>query len=238
LSTETDTMPHTVESNAQKKWWQTATVYQIYPASFKDSNSTGVGDLKGIISEVDYIKSLGVDAIWLSPVYKSPQMDMGYDISDYRVIHEPYGTVEDIETLIAKLGENGMKLIMDLVVNHTSNEHRWFKESRSSVDNPKRDWYIWKKGTKDPKTGERIPPNNWKSVFTGSAWEYDETTDEYFFHIFAVGQPDLNWENPEVRAAVHADMDFWLEKGIGGFRMVNNSTLLHIKTQQLMRLRT
>lgn len=144
---------------------------------------------------------------------------MGYDISDYRVIHEPYGTVEDIESLVAKLGERGMKLILDLVVNHTSDEHQWFKESRSSITSPKRDWYIWRKGRVDETTGKRIPPNNWESLFKGSAREYDEASDEYYLHLFAIGQPDLNWENPEVRAAVHADTHFWLEKGIGGFRM-------------------
>jgi oligo-1,6-glucosidase len=209
-------MPHAVPT---KTWWQTASVYQIYPASFKDSNSDGLGDLKGIISKVDYLKSLNVDAVWLSPCYQSPQVDMGYDISDYRVIHEPYGTVEDIESLVAKLGERGMKLILDLVVNHTSDEHQWFKESRSSITSPKRDWYIWRKGRVDETTGKMIPPNNWESLFKGSAWEYDEASDEYYLHLFAIGQPDLNWENPEVRAAVHADMHFWLEKGIGGFRM-------------------
>jgi oligo-1,6-glucosidase len=149
---------------------------------------------------------------------KSPQVDMGYDISDYRVVHEPYGTVEDIETLIAELKKHNIKLLMDLVVNHTSNEHPWFLESASSTDNPKRDWYLWQKGKTGPD-GEKLPPNNWESLFKGSAWSYDEKTDEYYFHLFAEAQPCLNWKNDKVRAAIHADMHFWLDKGLGGFRM-------------------
>ena len=207
-------------STVPKTWWKEAVIYQIYPSSFKDSNGDGLGDLEGIISKIDYLASLNVDAIWLSPIYKSPQVDMGYDISDYRSIHEPYGTIEDVETLIAELGKRGMKLLMDLVVNHTSNEHPWFLESKSSAStrNPKRDWYIWKQG-KVGLDGENLPPNNWESLFKGSAWTYDEGTDEWYFHIFHTAQPCLNWENDEVRKAIHDDIHFWLRKGLGGMRI-------------------
>lgn len=203
-----------------KAWWKEAVVYQIYPSSFKDSNGDGVGDLQGIISKVDYLASLNVDAVWLSPIYKSPQVDMGYDISDYRGIHEPYGTIEDVETLIAELGKRGIKLLMDLVVNHTSNEHPWFLESKSSTNtnNTKRDWYIWKRGKIGPN-GEKLPPNNWESLFKGSAWTYDAGIDEWYFHIFHAAQPCLNWENDDVREAIHDDIHFWLKKGLGGLRI-------------------
>ncbi|KAF2756448.1 alpha amylase [Pseudovirgaria hyperparasitica] len=204
------------------QWWHRASVYQIYPASFKDSNADGIGDIQGIIQKVPYIASLGVDAVWLSPCYESPLVDMGYDISDYRKIDPKYGSVEDIETLIKELGKHNIKLLMDLVVNHTSDQHAWFKESRSSKDNPKRNWYVWRKGTKETNpdgTFELRPPNNWESLFKGSAWTYDELTDEWYLRIFASEQPDLNWENPDTRKAVHDDMRFWLDKGIGGFRM-------------------
>ena len=209
-----------MESAISKTWWKEAVIYQIYPSSFKDSNGDGLGDLKGIISKVDYLASLNIDAVWLSPIYKSPQVDMGYDISDYRAIHEPYGTIEDVETLIAELGKRGIKLLMDLVVNHTSNEHPWFLESKSSTssNNSKRDWYIWKKGKVGPD-GERLPPNNWESLFKGSAWTYDKGTDEWYFHIFHEAQPCLNWENDEVRKAIHDDIRFWLDKGLGGLRI-------------------
>ena len=201
------------------KWWQQAVVYQVYPASFKDSNGDGLGDLQGVIEKVPYIASLGVDAVWLSPCFKSPQEDMGYDISDYCDVHPPYGTIADVEKLIAELKKHNIKLLLDLVVNHTSREHPWFLESASSKDNPKRDWYIWREGKKDPKTGADLPPNNWESIFQGSAWTFDKTTSEYYFHIFDVSQPCLNWENPAVRHAVYADMKFWLDKGIGGWRI-------------------
>lgn len=206
-------------STISKAWWKEAVIFQIYPSSFKDSNGDGLGDLQGIISKVDYLASLNVDAIWLSPIYKSPQVDMGYDISDYRGIHEPYGTIEDVETLIAELEKRGMKLLMDLVVNHTSNEHPWFLQSKSSAsNNPKRDWYIWKKGKIGPD-GEQLPPNNWESLFKGSAWDYDADTDEWYFHIFHAAQPCLNWENDEVRNAIHDYIHFWLKKGLGGLRI-------------------
>ncbi|TQB75854.1 hypothetical protein MPDQ_001455 [Monascus purpureus] len=193
-------------------WWKESTVYQIYPSSFKDSNGDGIGDIPGIISELDYLQKLGVDLVWLSPILQSPQVDMGYDVSDYYAIHPPYGTMEDVDNLIKGLNARGMKYIMDLVVNHTSDQ------SRSSKENPYRDWYIWKPPRYD-EHGNRQPPNNWIAAFEGSAWEYDEATDEYYLHLFAVEQPDLNWENPKVRAAVHDIMRYWLDKGVSGFRM-------------------
>ncbi|KAF4782500.1 alpha amylase [Colletotrichum scovillei] len=201
-----------------RKWWKESSVYQVYPASFQDSTGSGVGDLKGIIDRVDHFKSLGVDIVWLCPIFESPQIDMGYDISNYKKIHEPYGTVADVDTLKDKLHERGMKLVLDLVVNHTSDQHEWFKQSRSSKDSPYRDWYIWRKPKYDAQ-GNRQPPNNWASHFQGHAWEYDEATDEYYLRLFAREQPDLNWENPKVRAAVHDIMRFWLDKGADGFRL-------------------
>ncbi|KAJ6440565.1 glycoside hydrolase family 13 protein [Purpureocillium lavendulum] len=190
----------------------------IYPASFCDANGDGFGDIPGIISKLDYLKALGVDVVWLCPVYKSPQVDMGYDISDYRSIHRPYGSMNDVEDLIDGLHLRGMKLIMDLVVNHTSDQHEWFQESRSSKGNLKRDWYVWRKPRIDDQ-GSRHPPNNWASIFGGSAWSYDEHTGEYYLRLFAKEQPDLNWENPAVVREVHDVMDFWLSKGVDGFRM-------------------
>ncbi|TDT69713.1 oligo-1,6-glucosidase [Hypnocyclicus thermotrophus] len=197
----------------ERKWWKESIVYQIYPRSFKDTTGNGIGDLKGIIEKVDYLKELGVDIIWLNPVYKSPNDDNGYDISDYYSIMDEFGTMEDWEKLLNELHKRDMKLIMDLVVNHTSDEHIWFLESKKSKDNQYRDYYFWKKG-KDGKE-----PNNWVSVFGGSAWQYDETTDEYYLHIFSKKQPDLNWENPKVRKDIYKMMKWWLDKGIDGFRM-------------------
>ncbi|RAK19150.1 oligo-1,6-glucosidase [Anoxybacillus vitaminiphilus] len=197
----------------KKQWWKESVVYQIYPRSFKDSNGDGIGDIQGIISKLDYLKDLGIDVIWLSPVYKSPNDDNGYDISDYRDIMDEFGTMADWEELLAEIHKRGMKLMMDLVVNHTSDEHPWFIESRKSKDNPYRDYYIWRPG----KEGKE--PNNWESCFSGSAWEYDETTGEYYLHLFSKKQPDLNWENPKVRQEVYDMMKFWLDKGIDGFRM-------------------
>jgi oligo-1,6-glucosidase len=196
-----------------KQWWKEAVVYQIYPRSFKDSNGDGIGDIPGIISKLDYLKDLGIDVIWLSPVYKSPNDDNGYDISDYRDIMDEFGTMADWEKLLEEVHKRGMKLIMDLVVNHSSDEHPWFIESRKSKDNPYRDYYIWRPG-KDGKE-----PNNWESVFGGSAWEYDEATGEYYLHLFSKKQPDLNWENPKLRQEIYDMMKFWLDKGIDGFRM-------------------
>lgn len=196
-----------------KKWWKESVVYQIYPRSFMDSNGDGVGDLRGIISKLDYLKYLGVDVVWLCPVYESPNDDNGYDISNYQSIMDEFGTMEDWEELLEGLHARGMKLIMDLVVNHSSDEHHWFVESRKSKDNPYRDYYIWRPG----KDGQA--PNDWGSFFSGSAWEYDEASDEYYLHMFSKKQPDLNWENPKVRREVYDMMTWWLDKGIDGFRM-------------------
>ncbi len=197
-----------------KTWWKEAVVYQIYPRSFMDSNGDGIGDLQGIISRLDYLKYLGVDVIWLSPVYKSPNDDNGYDISDYQDIMDEFGTMEDFDELLAAAHERGLKIVMDLVVNHTSDEHKWFMESRKSKDNAYRDYYIWREG-KD----EQTPPNNWGSCFGGSAWQYDEATDMYYLHLFSKKQPDLNWDNPKVRKEVFDMMTWWCDKGIDGFRM-------------------
>ena len=198
----------------KKAWWKEAVVYQIYPRSFMDSNGDGIGDLNGITEKLDYLKELGIDVIWLSPVYQSPNDDNGYDISDYQAIMTEFGTMEDYDRMLARAHELGIKIMMDLVVNHTSDEHAWFVESRKSVDNPYRDFYIWRKGKEDKKE-----PNNWGSCFSGSAWKYDEQTDMYFLHLFSKKQPDLNWDNPKVRDHVFDMMNWWCEKGIDGFRM-------------------
>ncbi len=190
------------------QWWHDAVVYQIYPRSFADSDGDGIGDLGGIAGKLDYLERLGVDVIWLSPIYPSPQDDNGYDISDYRDIEPVFGSLEQFDALLEDVHARGMKLVMDLVVNHTSDEHPWFVESRSSRDNPKRDWYWW-----------RDEPNNWTSAFSGSAWDLDETTGQYYLHLFSKKQPDLNWENPEVREAVYEMMRWWLDRGVDGFRM-------------------
>ncbi len=203
---------------SELKWWQKTIVYQIYPKSFCDSNGDGIGDLQGIISKLDYLKDLGVGAIWLCPIYPSPLVDNGYDISDYCDIASEYGTMADMDELIAKAGDRGIKIVMDLVFNHTSNKHKWFEESRSSKDNPKRDWYIWRDGKKD-KNGKMMPPTNWRGIFCDSAWTFDETTGQYYLHTFASEQPDLNWENPKVRQALYDVSNFWVNKGIGGFRI-------------------
>ncbi len=180
----------------ERLWWKEAVVYQIYPRSFKDSNGDGIGDLRGIIEKMDYLQELGVDVIWLSPIYESPNDDNGYDISNYQAIMKEFGTMEDFDEMLASAHAHGLRLVMDLVVNHTSDEHPWFVESRKSVDNPYRDYYIWREG-KDGKF-----PNNWGSCFTGSAWEFDERTQMYYLHLFSKKQPDLNWENPKVREEV------------------------------------
>lgn len=197
----------------QKKWWKESVVYQIYPRSFMDSNGDGIGDLQGIISKLDYLNDLGVDVIWLSPVYESPNDDNGYDISDYQAIMREFGTMKDWDELLEEIHRRDMKLIMDLVVNHSSDEHNWFVEAKKSTENPYRDYYIWRKG----KEGEE--PNNWYSNFGGSAWQYDEQTDEYFLHLFSKKQPDLNWENSKLRNEIYEMMRWWLDKGIDGFRM-------------------
>ena len=206
--------------NMLKKWWKEAVAYQIYPRSFMDSNGDGIGDLAGIISKLDYLKSLGIDLIWICPMYKSPNDDNGYDISDYQDIMEDFGNMEDFDNLLKETHKRGMKLIIDLVINHTSDEHKWFIESKSSKDNPKRDWYIWREGQ------EENEPNNWESIFRGSAWEFDEKTKEYFLHLFTRRQPDLNWENKDVRKALYDMINWWLDKGVDGFRV---DAISHIK---------
>ncbi|MBN1057065.1 glycoside hydrolase family 13 protein [Clostridium botulinum] len=194
-------------------WWKESVVYQIYPRSFKDSNGDGIGDIRGIIEKLDYLKELGIDVIWLSPVYKSPNDDNGYDISDYKDIMTEFGTMNDFDELLNSAHEKGIKIMMDLVVNHTSDEHQWFIESRKSEKNKYRDYYVWKKG----KDGQ--PPNNWTSCFSGPAWQYDEETNMYYLHLFSKKQPDLNWESAELRNDVYLMMQWWLDKGIDGFRM-------------------
>jgi oligo-1,6-glucosidase len=198
---------------SQQDWWKSAVVYQIYPRSFADSNGDGLGDLNGATARLGYLQALGVDVIWLSPVYRSPQADNGYDISDYRDIDPKFGTLAEFDALLAEVHRRGMKLVMDLVVNHTSDEHPWFVESRSSRDNPKRDWYIWR----DARDGAE--PNNWGSFFSGSAWAWEQPTEQYYLHLFDRKQPDLNWEHPDVRKAVRDIMIWWLDRGVDGFRM-------------------
>ena len=194
-------------------WWKNAVIYQIYPKSFQDSNGDGIGDLPGIISRLDYLQKLGIDAIWLSPIYKSPGIDNGYDIADYEAIDPQYGTMQDMDKLISEAKKRGIRIIMDLVVNHTSDQHQWFIEARKSKDNPYRDFYIWR----DPVAGHE--PNDLKSDFSGSAWQFDDQTGQYYLHFFAPQQPDLNWQNPQLRHKIYDMMNFWLDKGIGGFRM-------------------
>ncbi|HEX3571486.1 MAG TPA: alpha-amylase family glycosyl hydrolase [Acidobacteriaceae bacterium] len=201
-------------------WWQTAVIYQIYPRSFQDSNGDGVGDLTGIMSRLDYVADLGIDAIWISPFYPSPMADFGYDVSDYCNVDPMFGTLKDFDALINRVHELGLKLIMDFVPNHTSNQHAWFLESRSSKDNPKRDWYLWHDPCSDGMgPPERRPPNNWLSHFGGTAWTWDEKTQQFYMHSFLPLQPDLNWRNPEVRKAMYGAMRFWLDRGVDGFRM-------------------
>jgi oligo-1,6-glucosidase len=200
-------------------WWKSAVVYQIYPRSFMDSNGDGIGDIPGMTARLDYLHRLGVDVLWLSPVYASPMDDNGYDISDYQDVDPVFGTLGDLDALIAGCHERGMKLVMDLVVNHTSDEHAWFQESRDPAS-PKRDWYWWRPAREGHEPGTPgAEPNNWASVFSGPAWEYDERSGEYFMHNFSRKQPDLNWENPEVREAVYAMMRWWVDRGVDGFRM-------------------
>ncbi|MBD8069918.1 glycoside hydrolase family 13 protein [Bacillus sp. PS06] len=204
----------------KKKWWKEAVAYQIYPRSFMDSNGDGIGDIQGIISKLDYLQNLGIDVIWICPIYSSPNDDNGYDISDYKGIMEDFGTMADFDQLLAEVHRRGMKLIMDLVINHTSDEHAWFIESRSSKENPYRDYYIWHPGHNGKE------PNNWESIFGGSVWEYDPKTKEYYMHVFSRKQPDLNWENPKVRKDLYEMVNWWIDKGIDGFRV---DAISHIK---------
>lgn len=211
------------EVEMNKKWWKEAVAYQIYPRSFMDYNNDGIGDLKGVISKLDYLKDLGINVIWICPMYKSPNDDNGYDISDYQDIMEDFGDMNDFDTLLYEVHKRDMKLIIDLVVNHTSDEHPWFIESKSSKESPKRDWYIWREGKND------VEPNNWESIFKGSAWEYDENTNEYFLHLFSKKQPDLNWKNKNMRSAIYEMINWWLDKGIDGFRV---DAISHINKEE------
>lgn len=225
----------------EKKWWHQSVVYQVYPRSFQDTNGDGIGDLQGVISRLGYLSYLGIDTIWLSPVYESPNDDNGYDISDYQAIMAEFGTMADMEQLISEAKKRGIKIIMDLVVNHTSDEHVWFVEARKNKDNPYRDYYIWR----DPLNGD--VPNQLRSIFSGSAWQLDEATGQYYLHLYSKKQPDLNWENEKVRQEIHQMMNFWIEKGIGGFRMdvidtigklpdqgiINNGPKLHEYLQEM-----
>ncbi|KAL2848194.1 glycoside hydrolase superfamily [Aspergillus pseudodeflectus] len=213
--------PSAVETvpTGTNNWWKEATIYQVYPASFRDSNGDGWGDIPGVIEKVPYLHSLGVDVVWLSPMYDSPMLDMGYDVSDYENVLPAYGTVADVEKLVEECHKHGMRLILDLVVNHTSDQHKWFQESRSSKDNPKRDWYFWRPPRYDDK-GSRLPPTNYRGYFAGSTWTWDEHTQEYYLHLYAKEQPDLNWDNPETRKAIYdSAVRFWLDKGVDGFRV-------------------
>jgi len=204
---------------AGDEWWRHAVIYEIYPRSFQDSNGDGVGDIKGITSRLDYLKDLGIDAIWITPMYPSPGVDYGYDISDYTAIDPLYGTMADFDELVEQAKARGIRVIMDYVINHTSDQHPWFLESRSSRTNPKRDWYVWRDGKGETATDKGQPPNNWQSWFGHSAWQWDEKTRQYYYHYFYVQQPDLNWRNPEVHKAMDGVLDFWMQKGVSGFRI-------------------
>ena len=209
-------------SSSDSVWWKHAVIYEIYPRSFQDSNGDGVGDLNGITSRLDYLQALGVDAIWISPMYPSPQVDFGYDISDYENVDPQYGTLKDFDRLVAEAKKRNIRVILDMVLNHTSDKHKWFIESSSSRTNPKRDWYVWsdgKDGGKPGSNGKRLPPNNWVSLFGGSAWEYMPQTRSFYYHMFYKQQPDLNWRNPEVEKAMFGAMQFWLDRGVGGYRL-------------------
>jgi alpha-glucosidase len=205
-------------ADGHDSWWRHAVIYEIYPRSFQDSNGDGIGDINGITSRLDYLKDLGVDAIWITPMYPSPGVDYGYDIANYTAIDPEYGTMADFDHMVAEAKTRGIRVIMDYVINHTSDQNAWFKESRSSRDNPKRDWYIWRDGKVGPD-GKLGPPNNWQSWFGHSAWTYDEATKQYYYHYFYVQQPDLNWHNPEVRKAMYGVLQFWMQHGVAGFRI-------------------
>lgn len=211
--------PSAASQDTGNEWWRHAVIYEIYPRSFQDSNGDGIGDLKGITSRLDYLHDLGIDAIWLTPIYPSPGVDYGYDISNYTAIDPIYGTMADFDHLVAEAKKRNIRVIMDYVINHTSDQNPWFIESRSSRTNPKRDWYIWRDGKGETATSKGEPPNNWESWFGGSAWQWDEKTRQYYYHYFYVQQPDLNWRNPEVRKAMYGVLDFWMQHGAAGFRI-------------------
>jgi oligo-1,6-glucosidase len=218
--TDVITMLKDASAESAADWWRSAVIYQVYPRSFADSNGDGVGDLKGVTARLDYLQQLGVDAIWLSPIYASPGDDNGYDISDYQAIDPIFGTLEDFDRLVSETHARGIRLVMDLVVNHTSDEHAWFRESASSKNSPKRDWYWWRAPREGHLAGNPgAEPTNWESFFSGSTWQLDEASGEYYLHLFSRKQPDLNWENPEVRKAVYSMMNWWLDRGVDGFRM-------------------
>ena len=209
---------HEASAASERNWWKNAVIYEIYPRSFQDSNGDGIGDLNGITQRLDYLKDLGVDAIWLTPCYPSPQVDFGYDISDYKNIDPRYGTLKDFDRLVAEAGKRHIRVIMDMVMNHTSDKHEWFMQSRSSRGNPYRDWYMWHDGKGETATDKGAPPNNWQSYFGHSAWQWDSGTRQYYYHKFYIQQPDLNWDNPKVHEAFKDIIGFWLKRGVGGFR--------------------
>jgi alpha-glucosidase len=211
--------------SSEQNWWKNAVIYEIYPRSFQDSNGDGIGDLNGITQRLDYLKELGVDAIWLTPCYPSPQVDFGYDISDYRAIDPQYGNLDDFKRLVDEAAKRHIRVLMDMVMNHTSDKHKWFLESRSSRDNPYRDWYVWRDGKGETETRQGEPPNNWQSYFGHSAWEWDPKTRQYYYHKFYIQQPDLNWYNPKVHQAFKDIIAFWLQRGVGGFRFDAITTL-------------
>jgi alpha-glucosidase len=206
-------------SKENDTWWRHAVIYEVYPQSFQDTDGDGFGDLKGITSRLDYLKDLGIGAIWITPIYPSPGVDNGYDIADYTAIDPKYGTMADFDSLVAEAKRRGIRVLMDFVINHTSDQHPWFKESRSSKDNPKRDWYVWRDGKGETGTSQGEPPNNWQSWFGHSAWQWDDRTRQYYYHYFYVQQPDLNWRNPEVHKAMDGVLDLWMQKGVAGFRI-------------------
>jgi alpha-glucosidase len=221
----THPMAAAASSNSLENWWKNAVIYEIYPRSFQDSNGDGIGDLNGITSRLDYLQKLGVDAIWISPCYPSPQVDFGYDISDYEGIDPQYGTMADFDRLVAEAKKHNIRILMDMVMNHSSDKHPWFIESRSSRTNPKRDWYVWKDGKGETATSKGEPPNNWQSDFGHSAWEWDEKTRQYYYHKFYIQQPDFNWTNPKVEKAFDDILNFWMKKGVAGFRFDAITTL-------------
>jgi alpha-glucosidase len=218
-STSTSVAQAIKDQPTGSEWWRHAVIYELYPRSFQDSNGDGVGDIKGITSRLDYLHDLGIDAIWITPMYPSPGIDYGYDISDYVAIDPLYGTMEDFDNLVAEAKKRDIRIIMDYVINHTSDQHKWFLESRSSRDNPKRDWYVWHDGKGQTTTDKGQPPNNWQSWFGHSAWTWDEKTRQYYYHYFYVEQPDLNWRNPEVHKAMDGVLDIWMQRGVAGFRI-------------------
>jgi alpha-glucosidase len=231
-STHTKSESKAAAAESGDVWWKHAVIYEIYPRSFQDSNGDGIGDLNGITSRLDYLKALGVDAIWLTPIYPSPQVDFGYDISNYVAIDPPYGTMADFDRLVAEAKKREIRVIMDMVMNHTSDKHPWFIESESSKTNPKRDWYVWENGK-----GPGQPPNNWQSAFGHSAWQYSPKTDQWYYHKFYIQQPDLNWRNPKVEQAMWGNVRFWLKKGVAGFRLDAVPTLFEdqsLKDEQIL----